>query len=151
MIRAELEKLKSISEAELNAARNQQLTTMYSAFYNRLSMASSFGQAFAHANDPLLYPKLIKDLKSIRREDIPRIINQHLTDYNSITHSLTVPSKEKSSLTKRLTPRTPLHYGIMISTLLTFVGFLTLLVWGGKKLRRKFSRKANEYAPESDA
>ena len=103
LIRAELENLKFISEAELNAARNQQLTTMYSAFYNRLSMASSFGRAFACANDPLLYPKLIKNLKSIRREDIPRIINQHLTDYNSISHSLTVPKN------KIPTPRPPLR------------------------------------------
>ena len=94
LIRAELENLKFISEAELNAARNQQLTTMYSAFYNRSSLASSFGRAFAHANDPLLYPKLIKDLKSIRREDISRIINQYLMDDNSITHSLTVPKNK---------------------------------------------------------
>ena len=96
MISAELEKMKTISDAELNAARNQQLTAMYSAFYNHLSMASSFGQAFACTNDPLLYPKLIKDLKSIRREDIPRIIDQYLMDYNSITHSLTVPIPKKS-------------------------------------------------------
>ena len=93
MIRTELEKLKSISETELNAARNQQLTTMYSTFYNRSKMAHQFGQAFAHANDPLLYPKLIKDLKSIRREDIPRVIDQYLTEDNSITHTLTVPPK----------------------------------------------------------
>ena len=97
LIRAELENLKFISEAELNAARNQQLTTMYSVFYNRSSLAYSFGRAFACANDPFLYPKLIKDLKSIRREDIPRIINQYLMDYNSITHSLTVPPEKKNS------------------------------------------------------
>ena len=96
MIHKELEKLKSISDAELNAARNQQLTTMYSALYNRSSMAYSFGQAFAHVHDPLLYPKLIKDLKSIRREDIPRIIDQYLIDDNSITYSLTVSQKKIS-------------------------------------------------------
>ncbi len=96
MISKELENLKSISDAELNTARNQQLTTMYSAFYNLSSMAYSFGQAFAHANDPLLYPKLIKDLKSIRRQDIPRIIDQYLTDDNSITYSLTVSKKKMS-------------------------------------------------------
>lgn len=137
MINAELEKLKSISDAELNAARNQQLTAMYSAFYNHLSMASSFGGAFACANDPLLYPKLIKDLKSIRREDIPRIINQYLTEDNSITHSLTVPEKKTSSL------RTFLRYGVMVLTcvgLLTLLGgLIVLLVWCGKKLHRKFS------------
>ena len=97
VIRAELENLKFISEAELNAARNQQLTTMYSAFYNRSSLASSFGRAFVCTNDPFLYPKLIKNLKSIRREDIPRIIDQYLMDYNSITHSLTVPPEKKNS------------------------------------------------------
>ena len=94
VINAELEKLKSISEADLNAARNQQLASMYSAFYNRLSMASLFGRAFVSVNNPLLYPKLIKDLKSIRRDDIPRIINRYLREYNSITHSLTVSEKK---------------------------------------------------------
>ena len=148
LISAELEKLKSISEAELNAARNQQLTTMYSAFYNRSSMASSFGRAFAHANDPLLYPKLIENLKSIRREDIPRIIHQYLMDYNSITHSLTVPEKKNSSL------RTFLRYVVVVLTCVGLIallgGLVALLVWGEKKLRRKFSRKANEYVSESD-
>ncbi len=139
VINAELEKLKSISKAELNAARNQQLTAMYSAFYNRLSMASSFGRAFASANDPLLYPKLIKDIESIRRDDIPRIINRYLRDYNSITHSLTVPEKQE------LLPRILSEYRIPVLAL-TGIGFLTLLggliimlVWGGKKLHRKFS------------
>ena len=97
LIRAELENLKFISEAELNGARNQQLTAMYSAFYNRSSLAYSFGRAFVCTNDPFLYPKLIKNLKSIRREDIPRIIDQYLMDYNSITHSLTVPPEKKNS------------------------------------------------------
>ena len=143
MIQAELEKLKSISEEEFNAARNQKLRTMYSAFYNRASMAYSFGQAFAHAANPLLYPKLIKDLKSVRREDIPRIIAQYLTDDNSITHSLTVPdssAKEKSS------SRTLLYYGVMIwmgACFLSLLGcFIALLVWGVKKLCRTFSQKA---------
>ena len=111
------------------------LRTLYSEFYDHSRLAYSFGQAFAHANDPLLYPKLFKNIKSIHREDIPRIIDQYLTDDNSITLSLTLPTQEIP------TPRTPLHYGIVI---LTLAGFLTLLVWGGKKLHRKFSRKANE-------
>lgn len=139
VINAELEKLKSISEAELNAARNQQLASMYSAFYNRLSMASSFGRAFASANNPLLYPKLINDLKSIRRDDIPRIINRYLRDYNSITHSITVPEQ------KELLPRILSEYRNLVLAL-AVIGFLMLLgglvvmlVWGGKKLHRKFS------------
>ena len=148
IIRVELEKLKSISEDKLNASRNELLHSMYSEFYDRSSMADSFGRAFAHANDPLLYPKLLKNIKSIHREDIPRIIDQYLTDDNSITISLTLPAKEEPSLIKKLVPRTPLHYGIMI---LIFAGFLTLLIWSKKKLHRKFSRKANEYVSESDA
>ena len=148
IIRVELKKINFISEDELNAARNELLHSMYFEFYDRSSMAYSFGRAFAHANDPLLYPKLLKNIKSIHREDIPRIIDQYLTNDNSITLSLTLPVKEKSSLIKKLMPRTPLHYGIMI---LIFAGFLTLLIWSKKKLHRKFSRKANEYVAESDA
>ena len=141
MIQAELENLKSISETELNAARNQKLRTMYSTFYNPSSMAASFGSAFAHADDPLLYPKLTKDLKSIHREDIPRIIDQYLTDDNSITHALTVE-------TKKPTPkkRTPLFYGMLVLLLiglLMLLGcFVALLVWGARRLLSKFSQKA---------
>ena len=141
MIQVELEKLKSISEEDLNAARNRLLRTLYSEFYDHSRLAFFFGQAFAHANDPLLYPKLFTSIKSINKEDIPRIIDQYLTDDNSITLSLTLPTKEIPTL------RTPLHYGLAI---LTLAGFLTLLVWGGKKLHRKFSQKANEYVSESD-
>ena len=140
IIQVELEKLKSISEEDLNSARNRLLRSRYSEFYDHSRLAFSFGEAFAHANDPLLYPKLFKNIKSIHREDIPRIIDQYLTDDNSITLSLTLSTQEIS------TPRIPLHYGIVI---LTLAGFLTLLVWGGKKLHRKFSRKANEYVSES--
>ncbi len=140
MIRAELEKLKVISEAELNAARNQQLRAMYFDFYDRSKMAYLFGQAFAHANDPLLYPKLFKDIKSIRAEDIPRIIDQYLTDDNSITLSLTLPTKKKS------TSRTSIDYVIRILALAGLVSllgcFVALLGWRVKKWRRKFSRKA---------
>ena len=147
IIHVELEKIKFISEDELNASRNELLHSMYSEFYDRSSMAYSFGRAFAHANDPLLYPKLFKNIKSIHREDIPRIIDQYLTDDNSITLSLTLSTKEKSSSNKNLMPRTLLHYGIMI---LIFAGFLTLLIWK-KKSHQKSSRKAHEYVSESDA
>ena len=91
---------------------------------------------------------MIKDLKSIRREDIPRIINQYLMDYNSITHALTVPETKKSP------PRTFLEYGIIVLACVGFIALLgclvALLVWGGKKLHQKFFRKANEYVFESD-
>lgn len=121
MIYVTLENLKTISEAELNAARNQKLTTMYSTFYNRSSMANLFGRAFAHANDPLLYPKLIQDLKSIRTEDIPRLIDEYLKDDNSITHALTEPEKKEPA------PRRSLHFGHYTAIVLTLIGALTLL------------------------
>ena len=97
IIRIELEKIKSISEDELNAARNEQLHSMYSAFYNRSSMANSFGQAFAHTNDPLLYPRLIKDIGSVSPEDIRRIIDQYMVADNSITLSLRLRQDTKTS------------------------------------------------------
>ncbi len=138
MIHVALVNLKTISDAEFNAARNRQLTTMYSAFYNRSSMAISFGSAFAHADDPLLYPKLIQDLKSIRAEDIPRIIDQYLKDDNSITHSLTEIEK------KQPPPKKPRSFGYYTGIVLVLIGFLTLLggivalfVWGIKKSRKK--------------
>ncbi len=135
MIHVALTNLKTLSETELNAARNQQLTNLYSTFYNRSDMATSFGGAFAHAGDPLLYPKLIQDLKSIRPEDIPRIIDEYLTDDNSITHSLTK---------KQPPARSSLHFGHYTVIVLTLIGGLTLLggivalfVWKIKKWRRK--------------
>ncbi len=139
MIQAELENLKSISETELNAARNQKLKTMYSTFYSPSSMAASFGSAFAHADDPLLYPKLTKDLKSIHREDIPRIIDQYLTDDNSITHALTVETKEPTPK-KRTALRIIVMESVGFLTLL--VGLVALMVWGNKKLSQRLSRKA---------
>ena len=94
-IQQKLEEIKTqgISEDELTAARNLRLKRMYSGFYDRSDMAYEFGQAFAHTGDPLRYPKFIKDLESIRAEDIPRIIGQYLTNENSITLSLTLKIK----------------------------------------------------------
>ena len=95
IIRVELKKIKFISEDELDAARNELLHSMYSEFYDRSTMAYSFGRAFAHADDPLLYPKLLKNIKSIHREDILRIIDQYLTDDNSVTLYLTLKKSKK--------------------------------------------------------
>ena len=121
-IQTELEKIRAhgISEDEFTSAQNLQLKSMYSAFYDRSSMALQLGGAFVHANDPLLYPKLIKDLKSARRDDIPRLIDQYLTNDNSITLSLTVPTKQKPTL------RTSLYYGIVV---LVLAGFVSLVGW----------------------
>ena len=95
IIRVELEKIKFISKDELDASRNELLHSMYSEFYDRSSMAYSFGRAFAHANDPMLYPKLLKNIKSIHREDISRIIDRYLTDDNSITFYWTIKKTKK--------------------------------------------------------
>ena len=144
MIHVALVNLKTISDAEFNAARNRQLTNLYAAFYNRSSMANLFGSAFAHANDPLLYPKLIQDLKSIRAEDIPRIIDEYLTDDNSITHSLTEIEK------KQPPPKKPRTFGDYVRAILVLVGLLTLLGgivalygWGTKEWRKKARSSAS--------
>ena len=142
-IQTKLEEIKTrgLSGDEFTAAQNQQLKAMYSAFYNRSNMAYSFGRAFAHTDDPMLYPKLIRDMKSIRAKDIPRIIGQYLTNDNSITLSLTLEPKKPT--TKK---RTPLFYGMMVLLsigLLMLLGCLVaLLVWGIRRLRSKFSQKA---------
>ena len=48
MIHVALVNLKTISDAEFDAARNQQLNTLYSAFYNR----SSHGLLHLAAHSP---------------------------------------------------------------------------------------------------
>ncbi len=133
-------KMQGISKSELIAARNQQLKKMYSNFYVPTNLAYSFGRAFAHTNDPLLYPKLIKDLKSIHREDIPRIIDQYLTDDNSITAFLTLPPK-KTAAKENSTPRTALHYGIMV---LILVGLVLLVGWIIRRCRSPERLFSNE-------
>ncbi len=142
LILVEFMKLKSISEEDLDAARNELLYSMYSGFYDRSGMAYQFGKAFAHANDPLLHPKLIRDMKSIRAEDIPRLIDQYLTDDNSITLSLTLKREDKNDSQepkKRFSKKTMLGLAIIV-----WIAFTVLFasIWIIKKLHRKFSRKA---------
>ena len=136
-IQTELEEISAhgVSEDEFTSAQNLQLKSMYSAFYDRSDMALAFGRAFAHTNDPLLYPKLIKDLKSARRDDIPRIVDQYLTNDNSITLSLTLPAQEKP------TKRTSLYYGIMI---LVLAGLVLLVGWAIRRLSSPERLSSNE-------
>ncbi len=142
-IQTELEKIRThgVSEDDFTAAQNLQLKSMYSRFYDRSYMASEFGRAFAHTNDPLLYPKLIKDLKSARRDDLPRLIDQYLTNDNSITLSLTLPEKKRS-----------IGAVIVGSIFIIFSAIMVLfaVIEIIKKLTSKSSQKANEYVPESD-
>ena len=128
-IQTELEEIRArgVSEDEFTAAQNLQLKSMYFRFYDRSYMANEFGRAFAHTNDPLLYPKMIKDLKSVRRDDIPRLIDQYLRDDNSITLSLTLPPKEKIPL------RTLLYYAFIFWIL---AGCVSLVGWA---IRRRSS------------
>ena len=136
-IHTELEKIRArgVSEDEFTAAQNLHLKSMYSDFYDRSDMALKFGRAFAHANDPLLYPKLIKDLKSARRDDIPRLVDQYLTNDNSITLSLTLPAQEKP------TQRTWLYYGIMV---LVLAGLILLVGWAIRRLSSPERLSSNE-------
>lgn len=151
IIRVELEKIKSISEDELNAVRNEQLHSLYSAFYDRSSMANSFGRAFAHANDPMLYPKLIRDIEYVGTEDIRRIIDQYLKDDNSITLSLRLRQDTTTSKQDTKQSRSRMILGIAIIIWIVATG-LFALIWVIRKLHGKFSRKADEYVyvPESD-
>ena len=151
IIRVELEKIKSISEDELNAARNEHLHSMYAAFYDRSSMASSFGRAFAHANDPMLYPKLIKDIESVGTEDIRRIIDQYMADDNSITLSWRLRQDTTTSKQETKQSRSRMILGIAIIIWIAATA-LFALIWIIRKLHGKFSRKADEYVyvPESD-
>ena len=136
-IQTELEEIRArgVSEDEFTAAQNLQLKSMYSRFYDRSYMANEFGRAFAHTNDPLLYPKMIKDLKSARRDDIPRLIDQYLTNDNSITLSLTLPVQEK------LTQRTWLYYAFNLWVL---VGFISLVGWVIRRLSSPERLYSNE-------
>ena len=136
-IQTELEKIRArgVSEDEFTAAQNLHLKSMYSDFYDRSDMALQFGQAFAHANDPLLYPKLIKDLKSAHRDDIPRLVDQYLRDDNSITLSLTLPAQKKP------TKRTSLYYGIMV---LVLAGLVLLVGWAIRRLSSPERLSSNE-------
>ncbi len=142
-VQTELEKIRAhgVSEDDFTAARNLQLKSMYSRFYDRSYMANEFGRAFAYANGPLLYPKLIKDLKSVRRDDIPHLIDQYLTNNNSITLSLTMPEKKRS-----------IGAVIVGSIFIIFSAIMVLfaVIEVIKKLISKSSQKANEYVPESD-
>ncbi len=136
-IQTELEKIRArgVSADEFTAAQNLHLKSMYSDFYDRSDMALEFGRAFAHANDPLLYPKLIKDLKSARRDDILRLVDQYLTNDNSITLSLTLPAQEKP------TQRTWLYYGIMV---LVLAGLVLLVGWAIRRLSSPERLSSNE-------
>lgn len=136
-IQTELEKIRAhgVSEDEFTAAQNLHLKSMYSDFYDRSDMALEFGRAFAHANDPLLYPKLIKNLKSARRDDIPRLVDQYLTNDNSITLSLTLPAQEKP------TQRIWLYYAFNLWVL---VGFISLVGWAIRRLSSPERLSSNE-------
>ena len=85
-------KTHGVSENDLSAARNSQLRRQYSEFYDRSDMAYRFGQAFAHAGDPLLYPRTVSQIQRVSADDIPRIVREHLIEDNAIT--LTWTTKE---------------------------------------------------------
>ena len=91
-IEKEIQRVKShgVTEDEFSAALNRRLRSLYSEFYNRSDMAYRFGQAFALAGDPLLYPRIFSQIRRVRVNDIPRIVREHLVEDNSITLSWTI-------------------------------------------------------------
>ena len=88
----EIQRVKShgITEDEFSAALNRRLRSLYSEFYDRSDIAYRFGQAFARAGDPLLYPRIINQIQRVRVDDIPRIVREHLIEDNSITLTWTI-------------------------------------------------------------
>ncbi|MDE3256400.1 MAG: pitrilysin family protein [Gemmatimonadota bacterium] len=90
LARLEDKKTHGVSENDLSAARNSQLRRQYSEFYDRSDMAYRFGQAFAQAGDPLLYPRTINQIQHVSSDDIPRIVREHLIEDNAITLAWTI-------------------------------------------------------------
>ncbi len=94
-IRSRLDEIRTqgITESELAAGRNIQLRKQYSRLYDRSAMAWRFAAAFVRGSDPLLYPRLIRQIQRVNDDDIQRIISEHLIRENSITLSWTIKKK----------------------------------------------------------
>ena len=94
-IRSRLDEIgtRGVTESELAAGRNIQLRYRYSQFYDRSDMAWRFGAAFVRGGDPLLYPRLIRQIRRVNAEDIQRIVAENLIDAKSITLSWTIKKK----------------------------------------------------------
>ena len=90
-----LNKIKThgITEDELEAARNTELRHLYSEFYDRSELAKGFGAAFAHTGDPLLYARLVPQIRQVLVDDIQRIVNEYFIQENAITLSWTMKEK----------------------------------------------------------
>lgn len=130
-IRDELRRIETrgISEIDLAAARNRALRTEYSDFYDRSKVAVRFGEAFAHTNDPLGYPKLIRRLDSVTTGDISRVVNEYLS--NQLSIQLSWKLKRQNPLWART--------AAIVILALCYGGIVLAAFWVVRKLDMRFS------------
>lgn len=130
-IRGELREIrtKGVSVNQLEAARNTELSRQYSEFYDRSTMARRFGEAFALSLDPLRYPKLISEIRTVSAGDVWRIVEHYLSMNNSVTLSWMLED-------------TPLWIYIVAVVIVVSVpiGILLVVIWVVKTVIRKYSR-----------
>ena len=142
-IRSRLDEIRTqgITESELTAGRNIQLRYRYSRLYDRSDMAWRFGAAYVRGGDPLLYPRLIRQIQRVNVDDIQRIVGEHLIDAKSITLSWTLKKKH------------PLWAQIVagVALIFAFGVIVFIIIWAVRKAIRRFAGKAvyNEQPPEN--
>ena len=122
---------KGVTENQLLAARNSELSRLYSEFYDRSTIARRFGEAFTLSHDPLRYPKLISEIQSVSAGDISRIALNYMSTANSVT------------LSRTLDEENPLWVQIVAVVIVISVpvGILFLTIWVVKRVIRKHSRR----------
>ncbi|MCY3765864.1 MAG: insulinase family protein [Gemmatimonadetes bacterium] len=142
-IRARLEQIKTqgITDSELAAGRNIQLRHRYSQLQDRSDTAWGFGAAFAGGGDPLLYPRLIRQIRRVNADDIQRIVGEHLIDAKSITLSWTL--KEEHPFGAQI--------AAAVVLILAIGATVFIIVWTIRKAIRRFTGEAvcSEQPPEN--
>ena len=125
----EIQRIKShcITEDEFSAARNKRLRSLYSEFYDRSRMAYLFGKAFALTDDPLVYPRFIRQVKRVTSDDIARVAGQHLIEDNAITLTWKIKESVWSG-------QDPIVNAIVI---FGFGGTLFFIMWAYRRRNRK--------------
>ncbi len=134
---------KGVTENQLRAAQNMELSRLYSEFYDRSAIARRFGEAFALSLDPLRYPKLISEIQSVSAGDISRVALNYMSTANSVTLSRT--PDEQNVLWVQIV--------VIVILISVPVGILLLTIWVVKKVIRKFSRRklSDEQVPDRRA
>ena len=90
--------------------------------------------------DPLLYPRLIRQIRGVNVDDIQRIVGEHLVDAKSITLSWTLKKKHPWWA----------QIAAAVVLILAIGATVFIIVWSVRKAIRKFAGEAvcNEPPPE---